>query len=563
MVEIGSMRPKRTEIAAGLIGQAFGSVRADYNAARASRFRKQMTGVSSLGSGADYHYRNETDYYRIVEYARDADRNDQVIGQGVTRLVDNVMQGGIPVDPDTGDPELDKYLVERWGEWCCDEEQCDLAGEKSVDEMAHLVCRQVIVDGDHFVLPNRSGALECVEGHRCKTPSATRQNVFCGVKLDASTRKRLEYWFAADDVNPMQTIKRVSDTVQYAARDKGGAKQVFHVYNPERVTQTRGISAFVRILDTAGQFDDVQFAKLLQQQAASCITFLRERELGFGGGTPAALGDERTEAREGGSRIINDLSPGLEITGEPGESLKGFSPQVPNAGYLEHAMLVLTVIAVNLHVPVAVLLLDPSRTNFSGWRGAMDQARLGFQQIQRWMIRRFYRPVYRWKVRRWIVEDERIGSAHDGLGERLFRHFWSPPSWPYIQPEIEAKADEQIVGALLNSRREVLYRRQLKIEEVDADIVADNSRLIRAAIAESRSIRSDLGDEGEAVDVSWRDLVFLKADTVPGVAGAAAVGMQAGNGPDGRDGRNGPGGAGEDGGAGGDGGTDGEGDETS
>src|SRR5690606_1028361 len=101
-------------------------------------------------------------------------------------------------------------------------------------------------------------------------------------------------------------------------------------------------------------------------------------------------------------------APGIEYTGAPGEKLTGFSPNIPNAEFFEHARLILTFVAINLDMPLQMLLLDATATNFSGWRGAFDQAKIGFRQIQSWLLKRFYAPVYEWKLRQWIAEDPAI-----------------------------------------------------------------------------------------------------------------------------------------------------------
>ena len=82
---------------------AFDSIRADYDMSRASRFVRKRSGVAPQGSGADYHYRTEQQYYRDIEQARDMDRNDAVIGILADRRVDNIVQSGFKLDPKTGD----------------------------------------------------------------------------------------------------------------------------------------------------------------------------------------------------------------------------------------------------------------------------------------------------------------------------------------------------------------------------------------------------------------------------------------------------------------------------
>ena len=54
------------------MAKAFDDIRADWNMSRESRFVRRRTGLpSSYGASADWHYRNENDYYNDIEKARD------------------------------------------------------------------------------------------------------------------------------------------------------------------------------------------------------------------------------------------------------------------------------------------------------------------------------------------------------------------------------------------------------------------------------------------------------------------------------------------------------------
>ncbi len=142
------------------LGQAFNELRADYSAARDSRFRKRLIGVAAMGSGGDFHYRSEADYLRIMELSRSFDRNDIVVGQGVSRLIHNVLQDGLQVDPDTGDEAVNERIKRRFNNWANDPEQCGKAGEHDLHQKAKLTLRAVVVDGDIFHLPTDDGTLE-------------------------------------------------------------------------------------------------------------------------------------------------------------------------------------------------------------------------------------------------------------------------------------------------------------------------------------------------------------------------------------------------------------------
>jgi lambda family phage portal protein len=488
------------------MSEAFDGLRVDYAAAKSSRYRRRRTGTAPMGSGADYHYRTQADYLRLIELARDMDRNDVVVGQTVDRAVANTIQDGLKLNAKTGDEDLNKDLESRWKAWAEEPEACDVSGELSFPDMESLALRHAFIDGDLIALGVNSGALELIEAHRVRTPT-TKRNVVHGVLL-SKLRRRLEYWVTRDDVNPLNSARlRVGDTVQHRTRDAAGNRQVFHVYNPKRVTQTRGVTAFAPIFDSLGMFEDINFSRLVQQQIVSCFAIFRQREIESIGVDNTQTGSQHTDTlADGTERTIEGIAPGMQITGLPGEKLTGFTPNVPNPEFFPHARLVLTLIGINLGMPLVLVLLDASETNFSGYRGAVDQARLGFKHNQSWLTRRFHRPVYHWQVRRWVAQDRelrRSAARLEAMGGSILSHEWERPGWPYIEPLKDAKADGLRLDKNLTSPRRLQAQRGANWGEMVGEIVDDNAKLIEAAIERADVINKQHG-EGT---VDWHELV--------------------------------------------------------
>ncbi|HEX5498164.1 MAG TPA: phage portal protein, partial [Thermomicrobiales bacterium] len=247
------------------LAQHYEGLKADYAAAKPSRFKRVRYGLLPYGSNADWHTRVDVDYYRIMEQVRDMDRNDVVIGQLVTRACVNTLQEGLTLDPQTGDAELDADLRGRWSDWAADPDQCDVRGELTFAQQEFLVLRQTLVDGDTLALLLKTGQIQLVEAHRLRKPLATKRNCVHGVLLD-DNRKPLEYWLTKDEVNPLRSVNLVSDIRPYPARDADGNRIVCHVLDPTRVTQTRGFSALTPCIDAAGMFEDLNFANLVKAQ---------------------------------------------------------------------------------------------------------------------------------------------------------------------------------------------------------------------------------------------------------------------------------------------------------
>jgi lambda family phage portal protein len=457
------------------------------------------------------------------------DRNDAIVGHMIDSAVRNTIQDGMWPDPATGNAEADKLLLARFNAWASDPLACSLNGMLTFVDQQELVFRQTLLDGDIFALPLDVGSLELIESHRCRTPSNTVRDVVLGIMLN-EMRQRKEYWFTRDDIDPNTSLSRVSDVARYAAYDDQGWPNVLHIFNPKRVSQTRGVSALVPIFDVAGMFEDIQFAKLVQQQVVSCFTFIRELELNASESASVRLGDQEVDAYADGVRkIVEQIAPGMEITGNPGEKISGFAPQIPNPGAMEHFRLILTMLGVNLGLPLVILLMDASETNFSGWRGAVEQARMGFRRNQRWLIEHFLTPVYQWKVRQWIdtatgdPQLAKLAAQVEAENGDIYGHTWTAPKWPYIQPLQDAQADALRVEKRQTSPRRQLAERGLDIDDIRGEIIGDNTALIMACIEASKQIEQKTGES-----IDWHELLYVPnvIDQKPGLPSSPTTSIQ-------------------------------------
>lgn len=260
------------------------------------------------------------------------------------------------------------------------------------------------------------------------------------------------------------------------------------------------------IADLLGMHDDLQFAQLVKAQVAAHYVIFREQpEQGYGQAVGDLSGKTTETGADGVERTLESTGPGMLVQGRRGEKLLGFTPGVPNPEFFPHANLLLTFVAVNLGLPLAVLLLDPSQTNFSGWRGAMDQARLGFQTIQGRLVNRFVRPAYLWKLRQWLNESSKLLALSRQADVQIAKHVWHPPTWPYIEPLKDVTADVMKGANGLSSLRRLMSDRSMDWDMVFPEIVEDRVKLITLAIEEAAAITKAHPDSG----VTWRDLAPL------------------------------------------------------
>ena len=511
----------------GDVQDAMHSMRAAYAADQPSRFRRHRPGLPGMGSGGDYHLGSEAVHLHRIEVARDVDRSDMVVGQAVTRLVDNLMQGGFQLDVATGSDDLDRILMERWSDWAGDPNQCDIAGEHDFATLTNMAVRADVVDGDTCSVGLSSGHLQAFEAHRLRTPNGTKRNVVLGVLLD-EYRKRQEYWFTKDDIDPNMPLRRVNETVAYPVRDDSGLRLLFHLYDPRRVTLTRGVTKFAPIFDAAGMHDDVQFATLLRQQLVSCFAIIEESDSGAAAGNLPALGARGTQSRaDGTTGIIEQIEPGMRIKAQPGHRIRMDSAKVPAAEFFPHTLLILQIIAINLDMPVQVLLLDPRQTNFSGWRGSIDQARTSWRSKQKRIIAKWHRPIYRWKVRQFLADDPALMRLANQSGVRWDGHTWNPSRWPYIQPVEDQQAMAMACASPIFSLRRVSARESVDFKDEVRDRIDDCTFAITAAKQAAQAINAQFKDDPNKV--SWRELWNPPVNTELTAAAASTTTQQSTN----------------------------------
>lgn len=474
-------------------------LQADYDAAKSSRFKRARIG---LGGSADAHLGQGSDYWNLREAARDMVRNDAVIGQAVERAVRNIHRTGFDLECQTGDDGLNAELWSAFHEWGNNKRLCDARGLNTFRRLGDLVLMAKFVDGDIFGLPLEDGYLQLLEGDRCLTPSNTRRRVVHGVLLDGFDRPQ-QYWFVPPGAGN-RFVRKVSDVVPYDAWDEAtGEPNVLHVFRANRYSATRGVPAFTPVANVASMLDDLQFAKLVQAQVVSCIAAFILND-----GIPA-MGPQ-TNVSEGNvdgglsTRIEEKLRPGLMKRLPKGADIKAFSPNVPNAEYFEHARMLLRIVGVNLGLPLTLMMLDTENTTFHGYRGELQQAQLGFEVQQMDLAEDWYAPVFRWKARQ-FVEGGALKSnvARQKLDDgSLFRHKWTPPAWPYVDPLKDAQADALMIEKGLDSPRAVHASRGRDHDDVVDETVRDNEDLIKRAIESAQRLSKSAG-----TPVTWREVL--------------------------------------------------------
>lgn len=501
--------------------------KSEFEQARVSHLRREKTGIPFSGAGADWHIRSESHWLRLIELPRALDRDSPVLRQGLNRVCGKIAGKPFMLDPDTGDKSIDQDLFDEFDGWANDKAACDITGQSTLTEMAWQGLRATWLDGDQFTLPMENGSLKTFEAHRCRSAARAKlkSTGTCGVQTD-NHGKPIRYFFTEEDCGYQPGIK-VGQLVAVEAYDERMNEQVFHLFRRERSSQGRGISVVAPVLDVNQYHDDTTFVTCLVNQLQSFFAVIHEIE---GNAPPMASmhgepvkGDQVTTPMANGSlAMLESMLGPIEITGRPGEKIKGFSPTMPGVQFAPFMLHLLALVACNLNIPLAVLLLDAERTgSYSAWRGAMNEAREGFQAWQSWLINKFYSPVYRWRLQRIIDGGGPLARAAKRLKAKFFRHQFKPPAWDQIDPHKDTASDVMQEETAQRSHRRIRAANGIDYELEHRHWVEDRDYQIEMAIQAALKKVEKYGDQLKEIggNPCWRDWMPLSG----GQAGVSLI----------------------------------------
>jgi hypothetical protein len=252
-------------------------------------------------------------------------------------------------------------------------------------------------------------------------------------------------------------------------------------------------------------------------------------------------GDRYSETRGLGleTAIVEQLGEPAQVIKAPaGYELDGWNANLPTPAFFEHAALMLTMLAVNLDLPLMFLLLDGSLVNFHGGRMTFDQMKLRLDQLITDQIQGLYNPTYEWQTRRRLTPgtncyDPALAAAV-AKGANPFRFLFRPRGWPYVKPLEDAAAEDLAERRNLKSLKSILAARGIDEDEHIAEVCTGRGRFIRRAIVEAQAIAKEFPDvvAKDEVPKLWREIRYgnevtgaelaISADTAGGETVATA-----------------------------------------
>lgn len=485
------------------------------------------------GGSADRHLR-----YDRRELANIGDQffRDNGIYRGlVERFVSSVYgPRGFNLQPRYTSPKTNRQVERAWALHC---EAPEVRGIFTWRDMERMALLSIVNNGDVGASHLKDGKVQLFEseeigGHARMDfgPAGEGERWEGGVKLDRVGRPLA---YRIHERNEHGLVRADSSLEIPAANFTFAA-------NRDRISQTRGVPAMTPVFPMINRLNDICDSEAIAWQLLSKFTLTVNREhaaeAAYAESSPdhdgvlpgsGGVNSNGTEAtRADGANRVQEFEGGVFFHAEPGESLKGIDRNLPGKDFPASVRMFLRLIGLPLGIPLEVILLDYSQTNYSSARAALEQAYRTFIRWQQFLMRNWHTPLYRAWLR-WALLDRESGVTPsrellaDATGIESGRHVWLAPDYPWIDAKQEAEAWGLRMDRGLASHSQAL-----------ASTGSDRSEFLEATKAEAESaiaafveIRTAAEKAGVEPPVTPRELMGRAqslAATVPQALGEDA-----------------------------------------
>ena len=400
-------------------------------------------------------------------YARQAKRTTQinVVGAGIKMQSQVMMLRG-----NRRDERINSLLEGRWERWCR-KDHCDVAGKNTFQMFEWLAAGALPESGEVLFRIHRRAfggskiplALEIIESDLLDDEynggvSAKGNEWRMGVEIDSYgrpvryaflTRHPGDYWFSGV---PDKGKKHVF----LPARD------VIHLFIPERPNQHRGVPWFAPVITDIHQLAGYEEAAVVRARStASLMGFITSPE-----------GELEPDDVENGQRIT-EFEPGVFKYLDPGQSVTVPDLRSPDGQYEDFVRAKTRRFASGFGCSYETLSRDFSETNYSSSRLSLLEDRDHWKVVQQYLVENFHMRVYREWLDVAVLSGELSLPDYELRPERYDSPKWLARGWAWVDPLKEVKAYREMEAAGYMTKAQICAQLGTDCEENVAELARE------------------------------------------------------------------------------------------
>jgi lambda family phage portal protein len=392
--------------------------------------------------------------------ARELSRNNPVAKSYLKILTSNVLgekgigyQAQVRNNDKSLNAAFNTKIEDAWTEWG-KKGNCTVDGKLSFRAVQNLVLKSIATDGEIFVrqvrgFKNKFGfALQLIDADQLdhlfsRYPSKTENEIRMGVEVDEWGRP------VAYHVNE----KHPSDLGGSLLRTRIPADQILHLYDPERVNQTRGITWFHPCMVELRMLGGYVEAELVAARTgAAKMGFLKYTDA-------SAFAEPNPDAKY---RI--EAQPGVIETMPPGMEFQAWSPDHPASAFPMFVKAMLRFVASSLGVSYNALASDLEGVNYSSMRSGLLVERDQWKMLQSFLKEQMLQPILENWMSMALLSGALVLDSRDPA--RFLAGKWEPRGWMWVDPLKDVQATILGIGAGLTNRDSAIAEQGGDVEEV-------------------------------------------------------------------------------------------------
>ena len=416
------------------------------------------------GSG-DMHlsYHREQRVAQAREFARD----NGIFKGMIERAVSYVLGDGFKLQAKSADPEWNRDAEALWSDWW---KSPEARGVLTGPRLERMVARELFSVGESIGLMLSSGLVQIVEAEQMASSQYPD-----GIQKSTEGAP-LSYWIA-----PYSDSGQVNKA---AAKPKNPAF-VLHLLDPERPSAHRAVPPCQSTFSMLHRINDVCDSEAAAFQLLARLAVSITRQNGPQIGRSESKQDPAKSSDKEGDLAtrISELDYALIFNGNLGDEVRGIEHNIPGQNFPDAVTMFLRLLGLPLGLPLEIILLDWTKSNFSQSRAVLEQAFQTFKGWQSLIVGGWHSRLYGWKVGQFMAE----GSL--ALRDDSLAHDWIAPQFPWLDQLAEARASAEKVERGYATHAEIC--KQLGRER--EDIVKIRDEEIRDAIEKAQKILADTG----------------------------------------------------------------------
>ena len=425
-------------------------------------------GRSPVGASAAQH--EQYDRVRLINQSREFMRDNGIYHGMIERAVGYIIGDGFKVQAKTKSAKWNQDAEALWRDFWRRPEVKMIQSGRRVERM---VARELLVAGDTGAIKTRAkGRIQIIEAEQVAGPQMKDD----GVKTDSNGTPYKFY------ICPYRNGRVDLNSAKTYTPD-----EFLFMTDPQRPSGIRAVPPCQAAFPMLHRINDVCDAEAIAWQLlARMAVAITQPDADIEAYNSSAEDPIKGSDTDGDlATRVTEMDYAMIFHGAPGDNIAGIDRNIPGKDFPQSLLMFLRLLGLPLGLPLEVILLDWTKSNYSQSRAVLEQAYQVFLGWQLLIEDFFHRPIYEWKIRQWINEGK-LGKRKDSLA-----HEWIKPTFPWIDQLKEAQA----YGAKLD-RGFATHGQVCKSLNADRDdIVAAREAEVLDAIERAQKIEKATGKE--------------------------------------------------------------------